>query len=158
MADAARETRWVLLAQTGDLEAFDNLLKSIQEPIYRYIFHIVGKQHLAEDILQEVFIRVYKKLRYLRNPELFRAWVYRMASREAFRHLKREGEWSDQIRDEQVMEAIPDPRMADRFDSEMAECLPRLLENISPASRAVIVLHYIDELSIDEIAAVLEVS
>lgn len=104
MADEAatqRESWWVLQAQCGDHEALNELFRSVQEPLFRYIVSLVRDQHLAEDILQEVFIRIYRKLRWLREPQAFRAWCYQIASREAFRYLNRERRWSDQVRDEQ---------------------------------------------------------
>jgi len=157
MTGPKRETQWVLSAQTGDLQAFDLLLKSIQEPLFRYVFNIVRRQHLAEDILQEVFIRIYRKLRWLRQAELFRPWAYRIASREAFKHLKRERHWSDQVRDELTLETIPAAAIDAPFEPELIQRLPSLIENISPAGRAVIVLHYLDEMTIEDIAAVLEI-
>jgi len=156
MADARQETRWVLRAQTGDREALDALLKAVQSPLYRYISSLVNEPHLAEDILQEVFIRIYRKLGWLREPELFRAWAYRIASREAIKHLKRERRWSDQVRDEEALAALPSPSR-EEMDRELIEHLPRLVASLSPGSRAVIVLHYLHELSLDEVAAALEV-
>jgi RNA polymerase sigma-70 factor (ECF subfamily) len=156
MADDRQETRWVLRAQAGDREAFDALLQMVQAPLYRYILSLVGEAHLAENILQEVFIRIYRKLGWLREPELFRAWAYRIAVREAVKHLKRERRWSDQVRDEAVLETLSSsPR--EELDRELIEQLPRLIAGLSPASRAVIVLHYLHELSLDEVAAMLEV-
>src|ERR1700741_4287246 len=93
-AAAQRESLWVLQAQSGSHEALNELFKSVQEPLFRYIVSLVRDQHLAEDILQEVFIRIYRKLRWLREPEAFRAWTYQIASREAFRYLNRERRWT----------------------------------------------------------------
>src|SRR5918996_300629 len=107
-ADAAsdRESWRGFQAQSGNREALNELFKSVQEPLFRYIVSLVRDQHLAEDILQEVFIRIYRKLRWLREPEAFRAWTYQIASREAFRYLNRERRWSDQVRDEATLKAI----------------------------------------------------
>ena len=59
----------MLQAQSGSREALDELFKSVQEPLFRYIVSLVNDKHLAEDILQEVFIRIYRKLRWLREPQ-----------------------------------------------------------------------------------------
>ena len=159
MADEAasqRESLWVLQAQSGSHEALNELFKSVQEPLFRYIVSLVRDQHLAEDILQEVFIRVYRKLRWLREPSAFRAWTYQIASREAFRYLHRERRWSEQVRDETTLAALParEPR---EFPRELIESLPQLVGNLSPASRAVVVLFYLHELSLVETAAVLDI-
>jgi RNA polymerase sigma-70 factor, ECF subfamily len=157
MANPEQEIWWVLRAQSGDREALNELLKAFQEPLYRYIFSLVRQQHLAEDILQEVFIRIHRKLGWLREPELFRSWAFRVATNETFRHLKREARWSDQIRDEDALNAIPAPPPREECAAELLERLPQLVGNISPASRAVIVLYYLHEMSLEEVAAVLAI-
>lgn len=154
MAESHQETRWVLRAQAGDRPAFDELLRSVQEPLYRYVLSLVGKPSLAEDVLQEVFLRIYRKLRWLRAPELFRPWAYRIASREAFKHLRRERRWSDQVRDDSVLEDRPAPSEPE-VSREEIEQLSRLVAEVSPASRAVIVLHYQHELTLEEVGEVL---
>jgi RNA polymerase sigma-70 factor (ECF subfamily) len=155
-AAAQRESLWVLQAQSGNHEALNELFKSVQEPLFRYIVSLVRDQHLAEDLLQEVFIRIYRKLRWLREPQAFRAWTYQIASREAFRYLNRERRWSEQVRDETTLAALPadEPR---EFPRELIESLPQLVESLSPASRAVVVLFYLHELSLVETAAVLDI-
>jgi RNA polymerase sigma-70 factor (ECF subfamily) len=156
--DAKQETWWVLRAQAGDRDALDRLLESIQETLFGYISKLVGERALAEDILQEVFITIYRKLRWLREPELFRPWAYRIASRESFKRLKREQRWSAQVRDEAVLEAIPALEAEEKFEPELAQHLPQLIARLSPASRAVLLLHYFEELSLSEIADVLGIA
>ena len=160
MADEAasqRESWWVLQAQSGSHEALNELFRSVQEPLFRYIVSLVRDQHLAEDILQEVFIRVYRKLRWLREPAAFRAWTYQIASREAFRYLNRERRWSDQVRDEATLTTLPASDHEHQFPRELVESLPQLVDSLSPASRAVVVLFYLHELSLIETAAVLDI-
>jgi len=156
-AASERESWWVLQAQSGNREALNELFKSVQDPLFRYIVSLVRDQHLAEDILQEVFIRIYRKLSYLREPEAFRAWAYQIASREAFRHLNRERRWTDQVRDEATLTAVPANEHDSEFSREMIETLPQLVGSLSPASRAVVVLFYLHEMSLVETAAVLEI-
>lgn len=157
--DAKQETWWVLRAQAGDREALERLLESVQQTLFGYISKLVGERALAEDILQEVFINIYRKLGWLREPELFRPWAYRIASRESFKRLKRERRWSQQeVRDEAALETIPANALADEFEPELARQLPQLIARLSPASRAVLILHYFEELSLGEIADVLGIA
>jgi RNA polymerase sigma-70 factor, ECF subfamily len=155
MSSLRQETWWVLRAQSGDKEALNELLLAVQEPLYRYIFRLVGKSTLAEDILQEVFILIYRKLRWLQEPELFRPWAYRIATREAFKHLKREKRWSEQVRDEVILETTPVPPIEETFAAELLEDLPHHIAGVSPASRAVLILYYLHEMTLDEVADVL---
>ena len=156
-AELERENWWVLRAQSGDQEALNELLKAVQEPLYRYVFNLVRQQHLAEDILQEVFIRIYRKLRWLREPRVFRSWAYQIATRETFRHFKRERRWADQVTDETALKTLPFQPSREEVAPELIERLPQLVANLSPASRAVIVLYYLHEMSFDETAAVLSI-
>jgi len=156
-AASERESWWVLQAQSGSHEALNELFKSVQDPLFRYIVSLVRDQHLAEDILQEVFIRIYRKLRWLQEPAAFRAWTYQIASREAFRYLKRERRWSDQVRDEETLSALASNDHESEFPRELIQTLPQLVGGLSPASRAVVVLFYLHEMSLVETAAVLEI-
>jgi RNA polymerase sigma-70 factor (ECF subfamily) len=149
-----REIWWILHAQAGDREALDKLLRLTQEPLYRYIYSLVGNRPLAEDILQEVFILIYRKLRWLREPGLFRAWAYRIAAREAFRQLKRERRWSGSSVEESVLADLPAPARDD-LSPQMIE---QMVAGVSPASRAVIVLHYQHEMPLAEIADLMGVA
>lgn len=144
----------VLQAQAGDREALGALFEALQRSLYRYLLGLVGRPELAEDLLQDVFVLVHRKLRWLRDPELFRPWVYRIASREAFKQLRRERRWSDRSDDVEALAALPAPPAP---DAGLVERLPELAASLSPASRAVLLLHYVQELTIDEIAAVLDI-
>jgi RNA polymerase sigma-70 factor (ECF subfamily) len=155
MADQARETLWILRAQLGARDAFDALFHSVQEPLFRYLVGLVRDQALAEDILQEVFLRIYQKLSWLREPALFRPWCYRIATREAFRWLKRERRWVDQVRDSAVLDTIAARPDEPILEPGLLARLPELLDQVSPACRTVLALHYIEQLSLDEMAEVL---
>jgi RNA polymerase sigma-70 factor, ECF subfamily len=153
--ESAKQEIWLALrAQAGDREAFDPLFRLLQGPLYRYIFSVVGARALAEDVLQEVFILIYRKIRWLREPDLLRPWAYRIATREAFKHLKRERRWSDKAEDESVLLDLPAPSRDD-FAPEM---VAQLVANLSPASRAVIALHYLHDMPLAEIAEAMGVA
>src|SRR5215510_11664199 len=153
--ESAKQEAWLALrAQAGDREAFEQLFRLAQEPLFRYIFSLVGARALAEDILQEVFILIYRKIRWLREPELFRPWAYRIATREAFKHLKRERRWSDKTEDESVLLNLPAPSP----DELAPELIAQLVEKLTPATRAVIALHYLHEMPLAEIAEVMGVA
>lgn len=154
---AEREGFLVLRAQSGDRAALDALLASVQEPLYRYVLSLVRERALAEDALQETFVRVYRKLGWLREPGLFRPWAYRIATREAFRHLKRERRWAEQVRDEDALRSLPAPPPREEVARELSARLRESVAALPPASRAVVALYYLHEMSLEETAAVLGV-
>jgi len=84
-------------------------------------------------------------------PELFRPWAFRIASRAGFRHLKRETRQFTRFEDEVSFENVAAPEAP---ASELLQYLDDV-ENLSPASRAVLALHFREELSLPDVAAVL---
>jgi RNA polymerase sigma-70 factor (ECF subfamily) len=153
MASSRQEAQWVLRAQCDDREAVELLLRSVQPSLHRYLCSVVGRSS-ADDVLQDVLLLVCRKLAWLHTPELFRPWAYRIASRAAFRHLKKEKVWSEQVREEALLDAAPAPE-----PRPTEEVLNNLLDSdaLSPASRAVLALHFQEELSLPEVAAILEI-
>src|SRR5262245_44032312 len=158
MASRGQELRRVLRAQSGDADALSALLESIQEPLYGYILGLVRDPHRAQDILQDVLVLVIRKLYWLREPRVFRPWVYRIASREAFRRLRRERRVAARTEDDSLLRSIAAGPSEDRADPELLRILPALLEQVSPASRAVLSLHYLNGMTLSEVADVLEIS
>ena len=148
------EAAWVVRAQCGDREALERLLRSVQPSLYRYVKRLVGATH-ADDVVQDVLVSVARKLTWLVEPTLFRAWAFRIASRASFSHLRKEAKRhgaGDQ--DAHRLDALPaaDP-------PPNGELLRELLDSdlVSPASRAVLVLHFQEEMPLPEVAAVLEI-
>lgn len=144
----ASERSLVLRAQSGDREAFDALLAEIGPPLLRYATRVTGDIALAEDAVQETLIAIVRKIEWLNDPSLFRAWAYRIASREAFRLLKKSRRFADPIEELPFTDEPSDPWQRERLLSS--------LERLSPASRAVIALHYLEEMPLHDVAAVLE--
>src|SRR5262249_4636897 len=97
---------WVLRAQCDDREALELLLHSVQPALHRYLGSLVGPAD-ADDVVQEVLVRVYRRLGWLETPGLFRPWVFRIASRAGFRHLKRQRRWREQAHEDALLEDVP---------------------------------------------------
>ena len=146
------QTLLVLLAQAGDRAALEQLLRDAYGPLRRYITRLAGTA-IADDILQETSLQIFRKLRFLREPAVFRPWAFRIASRIAFSHLKHARRWQplDDAPPEHL--AIPNPNFGEPPDAAFFT----LLEHVSPASRAVLLLRYQHDLSLEETAAILEI-
>lgn len=155
MTDAGRQIRLVLRAQAGDLEAAEELIRGIQRALFAYICRLVGRPD-AEDVLQGVLLQIFRNLKGLRDPELFPAWAYRISSREAFAFLRRKRRWSDRCDHEAVLEDLAAPSREEI--PELFQEMPELLDEISPGSRAVLLLHYVHDRTIEETAAILKIS
>jgi len=143
----------VARAIAGDREVLDAVLAALDRPLYRYISKLVARREMAEDVLQEVLFRICRKIGWLRDPDLFRPWAFRIASRECFRQLRSEKRRGEEILNLDTLETAANEGVTQEWE-------PRLLDwidELPPASRAVIVLHYLEEMSLEEVAAVLDI-
>lgn len=154
MEGSGLETRLVLRAQAGDREAADRVFQALQGPLLGYLRRLTGDPALAEDLLQDVFVLIYRKLTWLRDPSLLRPWAYRIASREALRRLQREHSLRAQERDPELLAQVAAVPVEDP-GPELRARLDELVASVSPASRAVVVLHYLEEKTLQEVADVL---
>jgi RNA polymerase sigma-70 factor (ECF subfamily) len=143
----------VALAQNGDKDALDALLRRFYRPLRAFITPLVGSSH-ADDVLQEIALTIFQNLGYLRHPTAFRPWAFRLASRRAFRYLKRETRWKLLETDPGVLSSLPAP---EPLPDALEPGLLAVIEQVSPASRAVLLLHYQQQLSIEETATVLDI-
>ena len=146
------QTLLVLLAQTGDRAALEQLLRDTHAPLRRYITRLVGAD-LADDILQETALQIFRKLPFLREPAVFRPWTLRIASRIAVNHLKRARRWEPLAAAPPGILTLAYPDFGEPPDAAFFS----LLDHVSPASRSVLLLHYQHDLSLEETAAILEI-
>lgn len=153
MQTTRQEALLILRAQCGDREAVELLLGSIQVPLRRFLRSLVGPTD-ADDVSQEVLVLVYRKLNWLSSPDAFRPWIFRIASRAAFRHLKKSRHWREMMTEDSALEAFEAPETVPSAD--LIQSL-FTMAGISPASRAVLVLHFQEDLSLPEVAAVLAI-
>ena len=147
-----QEAFWVLRAQAGDREALELLLRAVQPALGKYVRGLVGPDD-ADDVVQQVLLVIYRKLWWLTKAELFRPWAFRIASRTAFRHLKAARRWSQQAGDDEYDTLVaPEP-------SPQPGAVEALLRDIdlTPASRAVLLLHFDEEMTLGDVSAVLEI-
>ena len=146
------EEGWVIQAQCGDRDAMERVLRTIQVPLRRYLQRLVGST-AGDDVLQTSLISIAKRLSWLAEPRLFRSWAYRIASRAAFDHLRKEKRRGRHDSDD----ALLDNLVADEPPPSGIE-IEELVDSsgVSPACRAVLMLHFQEEMSLADVAAVLE--
>ena len=156
-AGAAHESLLVLRAQSGDVGALGELFEHVGPRIASHIRYIVRDDALAEDVLQEVFLIVHRKIGWLRAPETFRPWLYRIAAREAIRTARRQRTRPDQGAADEAFDwnAVPDRSAGDAEAHAFRAEVLRAVGGVSAASRAVLSLHYLEDLTLHEAAGVL---
>jgi len=152
MCGTEDSVRWVIQAQCGDRDAMEHVLRAIQTPLRRYVDRLVGPT-ATDDVLQTALISIAKHLKWLAEPRLVRPWAYRIASRAAFDHLRKEKRRGPHDSDETLLDnlAAAEPRPS---GVEVQELLDSA--RVSPACRAVLMLHFQEEMPLADVGAVLE--
>jgi len=149
----------------GDRQAFASLLARHQKRIFNFMYRMVGERGAAEDLTQEVFLKVYEALPGFRKAAMFSTWLYRIAHNHCLNALKgrgREVAVSALTKDPangNPVTALVDPSASpeERLEQqELRAVVQEKLAELTPEHRAVLVLRDIQGLSYDEIATALE--
>ena len=137
---------------------FKMLMDSFQVPIYNYIRRLVVSHEDAEDVLQEVFIRVFRHIDQFREESSLSTWIYRIATNESLRLLngrKDEGVVSAEDVQEELMGKLKASDYID-YENELAVKFQEAILSLPEKQRLVFNLRYYDELEYEEIARVLD--
>ena len=149
-----RQTLLVLRAQAGDREAMDELLKACQEELFGYLLKMLRQRNDAEDTLQQTMLQAATKIKWLRNPELFRAWIYRIASRQAYRIVRRR-QHKLEFSNAEFIEELPVREDKIAADEDLVGQIPTWLGRLTPNGREAVILHYMKGFTTHEVADIL---
>ncbi len=156
-----------LIQQTlmGDQRAFGTLVRRYQKPLHALVWRKIGDFHIAEEITQDIFLNVYKKLQTLKNPNRFAGWLYVIASRRCIAWLKKKRipmKSLDAMPPEELEELAYAQYHAERQDEVVndrhREIVKRLLQKLPESERTVVTLHYLGDMSCEDISKFLGVS
>jgi RNA polymerase sigma-70 factor (ECF subfamily) len=153
----------------GSERAYEELLIRFQQPVYALALRLLGDQSEASDVVQEVFLKVFRNVGSFRGQSTLKTWIYRITVNEAhnarrwfFRHRRAEVEL-DKNPDESRnwKEIIPDRSRSPfdaAFDGEQHIMIEAALKRINPIFREAVALRDISDLAYEEIAEILGVS
>lgn len=151
----------------GDTSAFEALVALYKDRIYARIYYLVGNRQDAEDICQDVFLKIYRGIRRLDDPAMFGPWAYRIATNACYDALaKRKRQPAMMSLEPYDQEADDEPRYAQgetadpqdvALQREMRRCLEQTLAQIDLTGREVLVLRDIEDRSYQEIADALAI-
>ena len=150
----AAEAFTVSLAQRGDEEAFRRLVDLYDRRLLYFVRRLLGAGADAHGVVQTVWLQVHRRLGKLASPQAFRVWLYRIAHAEVVNDFRRRRIPFASI-DQLGEPALPEADSGEiRFDR--AELVHAALELLSIEHRQVLVLFFLEEMSIEEIADVLQ--
>ena len=137
----------------GDQEAFRLLVERTQDMVYRVAYRFLRDIHEAEDVVQEVYVKVWKNLHTYRDSAKLTTWMFTITSRMCLDILK-------SARKKQVTESLQENTTVDYPDLEMdhQELKERIVaasEKLTPKQKAVFVLRDLEGLSVDNTCEIL---
>lgn len=140
--------------QQGDRTAFDTLYSRHRDAVLRTACLITGSRMDGEDVTQEAFVQCYQKIGQLRDPARFRAWLFRLMTRAAWKHSKRQ-------RLEQPVEVFyaqgtEESALSAVLRTEQSRRLYAAVHALDDKHRTVVVLYYFDDMAVREIARVMQ--
>jgi len=148
-----QELLLVLRAQEGDGEAFRALMGAYEPRLLYFLRRFAVDEHLARDLMQEVWLAVFQQLGRLRQPAAFRGWLYQIAHDRAVSRLRRER------REAEVLDCLPSEREVEAVDEfvqgERAEAVHVALGKLNEDQRIALTLRFLEDLSIAQIAEIL---
>ena len=150
---------------SGNDEAFGTLVRRHQKGVHALAWRKVGDFHAAEEITQDTFLQIYKKLAQLKNPHQFAGWMYVIASRLSLRWLRKNKVITQSLDDthtREVEKASYSRYVSDQREMENTEhrreLVKKLLSRLPESERTVVTLHYLGEMKVKEIGKFLGVS
>jgi len=156
--DTALDARLTLLRQTGPTAFIEQLFKAFYAPLGAVVYRVVPDRAVVEDILQDVFLRLWQGLADLPAIESYRAYLTRMGLNAAMRYQQRSQRqvaWDDAS--PATAPVAPDP-LADLHAAETADAVQAALAQLPPQCRVVFELSRYEEMSYQQIAEALEIS
>ena len=152
---------------SGDDAAFNTLVRKHQKGIHALAWRKVGDFHIAEEIVQDTFLQVYKNLAQLKNPNQFSGWMYVIASRLCLKWLEKnknkfamhslEDTPVEEIQESSYTHYVSEQRQTE-VTEHRRELVKKLLAQLPESERTVVTLHFLGEMTAKEIGKLLGVS
>lgn len=142
-------------ARAGDPAAWDTLFRRYQMPLYVFVYELVRDEQASLDLVQDTFLAALRHIDGLREDGKFGSWLFGIAHQKCIQRWRK--------RTELLVEELPEPPGA--VDEAPDEWLIRqeqeaefmmLLEQLPPPQRAVLLLHFVEDFSLEDIARITE--
>jgi len=158
--DRRTDLELVKEVRDGHREAYTELMRRYQQRVYWVARRIVGDHAEADDVVQETFVKAYLALGDFRGESGIYTWLYRIAVNLALNAVRKRQVVTYLRESELLNQMLPsgDDPSANVEEEETASALRQAVDRLPEKQRAVFIMRYYDELSYEEIAAVLKTS
>lgn len=147
--------------------AYEELLRRFQQPVYNLVYRLMSDPADANDVVQEVFLKIFRNVSSFRCQSSLKTWIYRIAVNEAHnhrrwfsRHRKQEVGLERDDKEQDYQDTLCDPGRSP-FDlaasQETHQLIEQALDQLNPTFRTAVVLRDIEDLSYEEIADILQI-
>ena len=143
----------------GDIDFFDEIVYRYKDRLFNFVYRFVGGREAAEDIVQETFLRVFRKRREYRALANFSTWIFTIAGNLAKSELRRRKRWKflyiDKEEEGERKMELPDNswRPDNVTQSVLAEeTILEAIDSLPPKYRDVVILRDVQNMSYQEIA------
>ena len=147
-----RDTWLALRCQMGEADAFRELVAELERPLLYFATKLLGDEDAALDVLQQTWLRAFQTVRRLQQPDQIRAWLYQIVRGLAIDKSRKRA--SVERLEQEYAESQPEANDDSTFDREDAAAVHRALDQLQPLHREVLLLHFLEDLPIAEVAAI----
>ncbi len=150
-SDKLIEQVLILRCQIGDKDALAGLIERYQAPLRYFISRLSANPEMAEDIFQDTWLTVIRRIHTLKKIDAFSTWLYRIARNKVYQQFRRKRklfELNENI-------AVPDDTENDVFSTEDAAKIHRCLKELLPEYKEVLMLRFLEQMSYEQISQVI---
>ena len=160
---AASETQLIARAQRGDEEAFAALFEAHKRRVYSLCLRMTGNTAEAEDLTQEAFLQLFRKISTFRGESAFSTWLHRLAVNVVLMHLRKKGLQQISLDEVDTSQDEPVKRDYGSDDRRLMGSVDRIglqeaIADLPPGYRTVFVLHDVEGYEHNEIAEIMNCS
>jgi RNA polymerase sigma-70 factor, ECF subfamily len=142
-------------ARAGDPVAWDILFRRYQLPLYVYAFELVHDEQASLDIVQETFVNASRYLGGLREDGKFGSWLFGIAHQKCIQRWRKQGREAAALEEFAAAPAASEDDPAELLiRAEQEAAVMKLLDRLPVAQRSTLLLHFVEDFSLEEIAAI----
>jgi RNA polymerase sigma-70 factor (ECF subfamily) len=154
-ADKARLEELVARGREGDLAALESIYEMFKGPVFGLVYRYAQNRAAAEDLLQDVFVKVFSNMRHVRGAATFPAWVFRIALNTAYSYLRQKRIQTEKLVPLGDLEGRIEEPGAEPVERDFQGTLEQAIRTLAPRLKSVFVLHDVQGFKHEEIARTL---